>query len=190
MPLGEARMSRNPISEFCRLVEERELYSQPCPPTRLSSRPHASPGWQQLRLQGLGLGGVQSDLPWGVSPQESSADGRRGHRHTVSRPGSRLQLTLCCHQTSASLQQGGKNMNTAWTTTPPSSLLVVCALTHVTALATAIVGQACTGSVVATNHASVMVDDSVQVVARQLLLFLADTELAQVQVPAVPVREG
>lgn len=103
MPLGEARMSRNPISEFCRLVEERELYSQPCPPTRLSSRPHASPGWQQLQLQGLGLGGVQSDLPWGVSPQESSADGRRGHRHNVSRPGSRLQLTLCCHQTSASL---------------------------------------------------------------------------------------
>lgn len=81
-------------------------------------------------------------------------------------------------------------MNTACNTTPPSSLLVVCALTHVTALATAIVGQACTGSVVATDHASVMVDDSIQVVARQLLLFLADTELAQVQVPAVPVREG
>lgn len=103
MPLGEARMSRNPISEFCRLAEEREICSQPCPPTSLSSRPQASPGWQQLQLQGLGLGGVQSDLPWGVSPQESSADGRRGHRHTVSRPGSRLQWTLCCHQTGASL---------------------------------------------------------------------------------------
>lgn len=81
-------------------------------------------------------------------------------------------------------------MNTAWTTTLPPILLAVCALTHVTALATAIIGQPCTSSIVATDHASVVVDDSIQVIARQLLLFLTNTELAQVQVPVVPVREG
>lgn len=74
-------------------------------------------------------------------------------------------------------------MNTAWTTTLPPILLAVCALTHVTALATAIIGQPCTSSIVATDHASVVVDDSIQVIARQLLLFLTNTELAQVQVP-------
>lgn len=35
----------------------------------------------------------------------------------------------------------------------------------------------------AANHASVVVDDSIQVVARQLFLFLTDAELAQVQIP-------
>lgn len=42
----------------------------------------------------------------------------------------------------------------------------------------------------ATNHASVVVNDSIQVIAGQLLLFLTNAELAQVQVPMVPVREG
>ena len=41
----------------------------------------------------------------------------------------------------------------------------------------------------AANHASVVVDDSVQVVARQLFLFLTNAKLAQVQVPVVPARE-
>lgn len=81
-------------------------------------------------------------------------------------------------------------MNAAWSTTLPTILQAVCALTHVTALATAIIGQPCTGSIVATDHASVVIDDRVQVIARQLLLFLTNTELAQVQVPVVPVREG
>lgn len=34
-----------------------------------------------------------------------------------------------------------------------------------------------------TDHASVVVDDGIQVVAGQLLLFLTNAELAQVQVP-------
>lgn len=41
----------------------------------------------------------------------------------------------------------------------------------------------------AANHASVVVDDSIQVVARQLFLFLTDAELAQVQIPVVPATE-
>lgn len=41
----------------------------------------------------------------------------------------------------------------------------------------------------AADHASVVVDDGVQVVARQLFLLLTDAELAQVQVPGVPARE-
>lgn len=81
-------------------------------------------------------------------------------------------------------------MSTGWTTTLPPMLLAVCALTHVTALATAVIGQPRTGSIVATDHASVVVDHSIQVIAGQLLLFLTNTELAQVQVPVVPVREG
>lgn len=84
----------------------------------LRSLPSASPGWQQPRLQGLGLGGAQSDLPWGASPQESSAGGRRVHRHNGSRPGSRLLLSPCCHQISASLQRSGKSVNITCTPTP------------------------------------------------------------------------
>lgn len=57
------------------------------------------------------------------------------------------------------------------------------ALTHVAALAAAVIGQACVGRVVATDHASIVVDDSIQVIAGQLLLLLTNAELAQVQVP-------
>lgn len=80
-------------------------------------------------------------------------------------------------------------MSTACTASPAPVLLAVCALTHVTALAATVVGQAGTSSVVAANHASIVVDDSVQVIAGQLLLLLTNAELAQVQVPVVPVRE-
>ena len=80
-------------------------------------------------------------------------------------------------------------MNRACATAPPVRPVGVCALTHVAALAAAVVGQACAGGVVAANHAPVVVDDGVQVIAGQLLLFLTNTELAQVQVPAGPARE-
>lgn len=86
-------------------------------------------------------------------------------------------------------------MNTICTPTPAATaypaVRAACApaLTHVAALAAAVVGQACTGGVVATDHASVVADDSVQVVAGQLLLFLTDAELAQVQVPVGPAGE-
>ena len=80
-------------------------------------------------------------------------------------------------------------MNRACATTPPVHPVGACALTHVAALAAAVIGQARTGGVVAADHAPVVVDDGVQVVAGQLLLFLTDTELAQVQVPVGPARE-
>lgn len=80
-------------------------------------------------------------------------------------------------------------MNRACATAPPVRPVGACALTHVAALAAAVIGQACAGGVVAADHAPVVVDDGVQVVAGQLLLFLTDTELAQVQVPAGPARE-
>lgn len=57
-------------------------------------------------------------------------------------------------------------------------------LTHVAALAVLVVGQAGVRCVVPPNHASVVVDHSIQVVHGQLLLALpANAELAQVQVP-------
>lgn len=60
-------------------------------------------------------------------------------------------------------------------------------LTHVTALAVLVVGQAGVRRVVPADHASIVVDHSVQVIHGQLLLALpADAELAQVQAP----REG
>lgn len=81
-------------------------------------------------------------------------------------------------------------MNRARATTPPVRPVGACALTHVAALAAAVIGQARTGGVVAADHAPVVVDDGVQVVAGQLLLFLTDTELAQVQVPVGPAEIG
>lgn len=81
-------------------------------------------------------------------------------------------------------------MNITCTTAPMTPIqLAVCALTHVAALAAAVIGQTCTRGIVATNHASIVVDDSIQVIAGELLLLLTNTELAQVQVPVVPPRE-
>lgn len=57
-------------------------------------------------------------------------------------------------------------------------------LTHVAALAVLVVGQAGVRCVVPSNHASIVVDHSVQVIHRQLLLTLpTNAELAQVQAP-------
>lgn len=54
-------------------------------------------------------------------------------------------------------------------------------LTHVAALAVLIVGQAGVCCVVPSNHASIVVDHSIQVIHRQLLLTLpTNAELAQV----------
>lgn len=57
-------------------------------------------------------------------------------------------------------------------------------LTHVAALAVLVVGQAGIRCVVPSNHASIVVDHSIQVIHRQLLLTLpTNAELAQVQTP-------
>lgn len=57
-------------------------------------------------------------------------------------------------------------------------------LTHVAALAVLVVGQAGVCCVVPSNHASIVVDHSIQVIHRQLLLTLpTNAELAQVQAP-------
>lgn len=57
-------------------------------------------------------------------------------------------------------------------------------LTYVTALAVLVIGQAGVRCVVPSNHASIVVDHSIQVVHRQLLLtFPTNAELAQVEAP-------
>lgn len=60
-----------------------------------------------------------------------------------------------------------------------------CALTNITALAVLITRQASVGCVVASDHSSIVVDDSVQVVDGGLLhlIFLTNAELTQIQVP-------
>lgn len=59
-------------------------------------------------------------------------------------------------------------------------------LTDVAALTVLVARQPGVGCVVASYHPSVVVDDCVQVIDRRLLhlILLADTELAQVQVPS------
>lgn len=99
-----------------------EVVPWPLPPVNQAplarEPPQASPGWQQPRLQGRGLGGAPCGLPGGVSPQESSGDGRTGRRRNASRPGSRPPLSPCCRQTSASLRQGRASVSTPAPPTP------------------------------------------------------------------------
>lgn len=52
-------------------------------------------------------------------------------------------------------------------------------LTNITALAVLVTWQASVGSIVASYHSSIVVDDRIQVIDRRLLhlIFLANTEL-------------
>lgn len=72
------------------------------------------------------------------------------------------------------------------------SRFIDCSLTNVAALAVLITGQASVSRVVASYHSSVVVDDCVQVVDGRVLhfVFLADTELTQIQIPAGVKRSG
>lgn len=60
-------------------------------------------------------------------------------------------------------------------------------LTNIAALTILVAWQPSVGRVVAPNHSSIVIDDCIQVINRRLLhlIFHADTELAQIQVPKI-----
>lgn len=63
----------------------------------------------------------------------------------------------------------------------------LCKLTDIAALTVLVAWQTSVGRVVAPNHSSIVIDDCIQVINGGLLhlIFHANTELAQVQVPKI-----